>query len=135
MAVAIVIATSLVYAPVRHFGFVNFDDGEFVVENSNIASGVSIANIGWAFRNAYVGTGGPLTWMAHMIDVQLFGLDAGRHHLTSLALHLTNSVLLLVFLARATGSTGRSAVVAGLFALHPLHVESVAWIARARKTS
>src|SRR5262249_34582503 len=77
----------------------------------------------------YDGTGGPLTWLSHMLDAEWFGLDAGRHHVTSVVLHAVNTVLLLVLLWRMTGATVESAVVAGLFALHPLHVESVAWIA------
>jgi len=126
---ALAALTIFVYAPVRHAEFVNFDDGEFVVDNPHIASVLTLDNLAWAFRHPYDATGGPLTWISHMVDVQLFGLDSGRHHLTSLALHLANSLLLLLVLYRMTGAVGRSAFVAALFALHPLHVESVAWVA------
>jgi protein O-mannosyl-transferase len=117
-----------VFWPVRQFEFVNYDDLEFVVENPHVASGLSTSNVVWAFAHPYTATGGPLTWISHMLDVESFGMDAGAHHVTSLVLHLCNSLLLLAVLARMTGSTGRSACVAALFAVHPLHVESVAWV-------
>ena len=82
----------------------------------------------WAFANPYTATGGPVTWISHMLDVETFGMDAGAHHVTSLVLHLCNALLLLTVLWRMTGAIGRSAFVAALFAVHPLHVESVAWV-------
>jgi tetratricopeptide (TPR) repeat protein len=121
--------TCLVFAPVRHFDFVTYDDLEFVAENPHVATGLTADNLRWAFANAYTGTGGPITWISHMLDVETFGLDAGAHHVTSLALHVCNSLLLLAILWRMTGAVGQSACVAALFAVHPLHVESVAWVA------
>jgi protein O-mannosyl-transferase len=111
------------------FDFVNYDDLEFVVENSHVSTGISATNLRWAFTNAYAGTGGPLTWISHMVDARLFDLDAGAHHRTSLVLHACNALLLLAVLWTMTHKTGRSAWVAALFAVHPLHVESVAWVA------
>jgi Flp pilus assembly protein TadD len=127
----IAVLTLAVFRPVRHYDFVDYDDPWFVVEHPVVSRGLSVASVRWAFdpANAYVGTGGPLTWLSHMLDVKLFGLRPGPHHLVSLALHTLNSVLLLVVLWRMTGLLGRSACVAALFAVHPLHVESVAWIA------
>jgi protein O-mannosyl-transferase len=118
-----------VFAPVLDFDFVNYDDLEFVVENPHVSTGLSADNIRWAFANAYGATGGPLTWLSHMIDAEMFGLDAGAHHRTSLVLHTCNSLLLFALLWTMTHATGRSAWVAALFAVHPLHVESVAWVA------
>ena len=118
-----------VFAPVVDFDFVNYDDLEFVVENPYVSTGISTGNIKWAFAHAYEGTGGPLTWISHMVDAQLFGLDAGAHHRTSLFLHICNTLLLFAVLSTMTRATGRSALVAALFAAHPLHVESVAWVA------
>ena len=113
----------------RDFECVNYDDLEFVVENPNGATGLSRDNVRWALANPYGAAGGPVTWLSHMIDVELFGMDPGAHHLTSLALHGLDAVLLLIVLARITNAPGPSALVAALFAVHPLHVESVAWIA------
>jgi Flp pilus assembly protein TadD len=128
-AAAIACLVGLTFAPVRNFEFVNYDDLEFVVENPHIATGLSRDNVRWALANPYGATGGPVTWLSHMIDVELFGMDPGAHHLTSLALHGLDAVLLLIVLARITNAPGPSALVAALFAVHPLHVESVAWIA------
>ena len=127
----VVLLTLVVFWPVGHFDFVDYDDPWFVVEHPVVGRGLSLANVAWAFSpaNAYVGTGGPLTWLSHMLDVELFGLRPGPHHLVSVALHALNSALLLLLLWRMTGSVGRSACVAAFFAVHPLHVESVAWIA------
>jgi protein O-mannosyl-transferase len=125
---AITLLTLAVFWPVRHFEFVNYDDLEFVVENPHVATGLTGRNIVWAFANPYAATGGPLTWISHMLDVEMFGMDAGPHHVTSLVLHLCNSALLLALLWRMTAAIGPSVLVAALFAVHPLHVESVAWV-------
>jgi protein O-mannosyl-transferase len=127
-ALLLVGVTWSVFAPVRDFDFVNYDDLEFIVNNRHVAGGLTLENVRWAFANPYLGTGGPITWLSHMLDVELFGLDAGRHHVTSVVIHVVNAVLLLWLLWRLTGSVRRSALVAALFALHPLHVESVAWV-------
>jgi protein O-mannosyl-transferase len=125
----IALLTLTVFAPVAHFDFVNYDDLEFVAENPHVSTGISATNLRWAFANAYAGTGGPLTWISHMADAQLFGLEAGAHHRTSLVLHTCNALLLFAVLLTMTRAPGRSAWVATLFAIHPLHVESVAWVA------
>jgi len=125
----VVLSTVIVFAPVRQFEFVTYDDFDFIVENPHVNTGLSTANLSWAFANPYRATGGPVTWLSHMVDVQLFGLDAGPHHLTSLAIHICNGVLLFVLLTTLTGALGRSLCAATLFAIHPLHVESVAWVA------
>jgi len=129
IGLAIALLTLTVFAPVAHFDFVNYDDLEFVAENPHVSTGISATNLRWAFANAYAGTGGPLTWISHMADAQLFGLEAGAHHRTSLVLHTCNALLLFTVLLAMTHAPGRSAWVATLFAIHPLHVESVAWVA------
>ncbi len=122
-------ATLAVYFPVGHHPFVNYDDGGYVINNANIKSGLDWATISWAFSTFYQGNWHPLTWLSHALDWQLFGLEPGGHHIVNLLLHVVNVVLLFWVLWRATGQAGRSLLVAGLFALHPLNVESVAWIA------
>ncbi|HXT68557.1 MAG TPA: tetratricopeptide repeat protein [Vicinamibacterales bacterium] len=126
---ALATVTLVVFAPVRRATFVDYDDLEYVVENPHVATGLTWDNVAWAFHHPYDNTGGPLTSISQMLDVEIAGLSAPYHHLTSLVLHVVNSVLLLLLLYRLTGVIGRSAFVAALFALHPLHVESVAWIA------
>jgi tetratricopeptide (TPR) repeat protein len=129
VALAIALVTVIVFWPVTSFDFVNYDDLEFLVENPHVATGLRADNLAWAFSNPYSGTGGPLTWISHMLDVEMFGMDAGWHHTTSLVLHLCNSLLLLAVLWKMTETRWPSALVAALFAIHPLHVESVAWVA------
>jgi len=126
---ALIGATLIVYAPVRRHGFVNFDDPQYVGENPAVAGGLTGQALRWAFTTRHAGNWHPLTWISHLLDVQLCGLDAGPHHLTSVLLHVANTALLLALLHRMTGALFRSAFTAGLFALHPLHVESVAWVA------
>ena len=125
----LVAAIALAFAPVRHHDFIPFDDPQYVVENRHVNSGLSWENVRWAFTAGEQGNWHPLTWLSHMLDVELFGLDAGAHHLTSAALHAIGTVLLLVLLVRLGCDRWRSAAVAALFALHPMHVESVAWVA------
>jgi tetratricopeptide (TPR) repeat protein len=122
-------AIAAVYAPVRHFEFTNYDDGEYVTENQHVQRGVTLANLGWAFTTNYAANWHPLTWLSHMLDCQLFGLSAGGHHLMNVLLHITNTLLLFCVLNKMTAAPWRSGFVAALFALHPLHVESVAWVA------
>ncbi len=126
----IAVLTAVTFAPVREFDFVNYDDLEFVAENPHIATGLTAANLRWVFQNAYAATGGPVTWLSHLADVEMFGLNPGGHHLSSLVIHALNAVLLFGWFASATGAVWRSAFVAALFAVHPLHVESVAWISQ-----
>jgi tetratricopeptide (TPR) repeat protein len=117
-----------VFLPVLRGDFVNYDDTAYVTENPPVLAGLTPAGIAWAFDGAHFGNWHPLTWIAHMADVQLFGLQPGGHHLVSLLLHIANTVLLFLLLARVTRQVPAAAFVAALFAVHPLHVESVAWI-------
>ena len=126
--------TGAVYWQVTQFDFTTFDDPLYVYENPNVTAGITAKSIAWAFNIGYQGNWHPLTWLSHMLDAKLFGikkgsgLGPGAHHLTSLMLHIANSMLLLLLLRTATGLLWPSAFVAGLFALHPQHVESVAWV-------
>ncbi|MDD5234463.1 MAG: tetratricopeptide repeat protein [Syntrophales bacterium] len=124
-----VISISSVYWQVGNHDFLNFDDPVYITENPYVNSGLSLENIRWAFTSFHASNWHPLTWLSHMADSQIFGLEAGRHHLVNVFLHIMNSILLFLILNRMTGMLWRSAFVAALFALHPLHVESVAWAA------
>ena len=117
------------FLPAVRNGFINLDDGVYVYDNARVKSGLTWESIRWAWTTLYFGIWHPLTWMSHMLDCQWFGLRPGGHHLTSVLLHATNAVLLFVVLRRMTGALWRPALVAALFGLHPLHVESVAWVA------
>jgi tetratricopeptide (TPR) repeat protein len=128
-ALLLVAVTLAVYWPVAHYPFINYDDPRYVVENPHVATGLTWDNVKWAFTQSYASNWHPLTWISHMLDVQLFGMTPGWHHFINLIFHVINTLLLLFLLKQMTGSLWRSAAVAALFALHPLHVESVAWIA------
>jgi protein O-mannosyl-transferase len=119
----------VLYGQVRDHAFVDFDDYEYITENHHVNSGLTAGNIIWAFTSYHSHNWHPLTWISHMTDVQLFGLNPAGHHLVNVLWHIINSILLLLLLRRLTGALGPSAAVAALFALHPLHVESVAWAA------
>jgi hypothetical protein len=127
--VLLVAAVLIAYWPVYGLGFTSFDDDKYVTTNPNVLAGLSFKTAQWAFTHAYAANWHPLTWMSHMLDVQLFGLRPAGHHLVSLLLHILNVVLLFLVLNRMTKSVWRSAFVAALFGVHPIHVESVAWIA------
>jgi tetratricopeptide (TPR) repeat protein len=129
ISLALIAVTVVVYTAVRRHGFVNLDDPRYVTENAVVAAGLTWRGALWAFTTGYASNWHPLTWLSHMLDVQLYGMQAGGHHLTSLLLHIANTLLLFGVLYRMTGAVGRSAFVAALFAVHPLHVESVAWVA------
>jgi protein O-mannosyl-transferase len=128
LALALAALTVAAFWQVTRCGFVNFDDDRYVTENAHVRAGLALDGVRWAWTTFDNANWHPLTWMSHMLDVSLFGLDAGAHHGVSLLLHALASLLLFGALARMTRAPGRSAVVAGLFAVHPLHVESVAWI-------
>jgi tetratricopeptide (TPR) repeat protein len=119
----------LVFGQVGGDSFINYDDDLYVYENPHIRGGLTKEGISWAFTTFDAANWHPLTWISHMTDVQLFGLDAGWHHRVNVLFHLANTALLFLVLWRMTGGLWRSAFVAALFAVHPLHVESVAWIA------
>jgi tetratricopeptide (TPR) repeat protein len=129
LSVGLIAADVAVYAPVRRHDFVYFDDQYYVTENPMVAAGLTWRGVVWAFTTGHAANWHPLTWLSHMLDVQLYGMHAGGHHLTNLVLHIVNTLLLFGVLQRMTGATGRSGFVAALFAVHPLHVESVAWVA------
>ena len=129
LCICLAIATILLYYPVGGHPFLNYDDDVYVQNNSHIKAGLSWATVGWAFTSFYASNWHPLTWLSHALDYQWFGLDAGKHHETNLLLHVINVLLLFGVLWRATSYMGRSAMVAALLALHPINVESVAWIA------
>ena len=128
IASALTVAAVAAYWQVRNFRFVNFDDAEYVVENSHVNTGLTWQNVVWAFTKYHSCNWHPLTWISHMLDCQIFGMDARWHHGVNLALHVASTLLLFFILKQATGGIWRSVFVAGAFALHPLHVESVAWI-------
>ncbi|MGI8438350.1 MAG: tetratricopeptide repeat protein [Chthoniobacterales bacterium] len=126
--------TFAVYAQVAGHQFISFDDNEYITANPIVARGLTGAGLLWAFTTFHAGNWHPLTWLAHMFDSQLFGLWAGGHLLVNVAVHTASVLLLFWFLRRATGAKWPSACVASLFALHPLHVESVAWAAERKDT-
>jgi protein O-mannosyl-transferase len=129
LGLALALATLALYYPVHSHPFLNYDDTLYVTENDQVQAGLTLLTVQWAFTTFEVGTWHPLTWLSHALDCQWFGLDPGPHHDTSLLLHTLNVVLLFWVLQAATGYAGRSAMVAALFALHPISVESVAWVA------
>lgn len=122
------LGVAAVYAQVLGHEFINLDDDRYVTANAQVRAGLTAKGLAWAFGEFTTANWHPLTWLSHMLDVQLFGLDAGAHHGTSVLLHLANSLLLFHLLLTATRQLGPAAAVAGLFALHPAHVESVAWV-------
>ena len=129
LAVLLALVTAAVFWPVRHHEFVNYDDATYLTEKPHIVNGLSWENARWAFGSQPDDYWRPLTQLSFMLDCQLFGLKAGAHHLSSLALHLAATLLLFLVFQRMTGALWRSAMVAAVFALHPLHVEPVAWAA------
>jgi tetratricopeptide (TPR) repeat protein len=128
MCVLLAALTLGVFWPVVHCGLTNYDDFDYITNNPHVLSGLTWENVRWAFANAYYDYWHPLAWISHMADMELFGGNAGGYHLTSLLIHVANTLLLFWVLQSMTGAVGRSAVVAALFAVHPLHVESVAWV-------
>ena len=121
--------TLIAFWPVFQNDFVRYDDPDYVTENLHVLKGLSWANVGWAFAGGHAGNWHPLTWLSHMLDVQLFGLNAAGHHAINLLIHVGNTLVLFLLLKRMTGAFWRSGLVAAFFGVHPLHVESVAWIA------
>jgi tetratricopeptide (TPR) repeat protein len=126
--VGLAAAVAVVYAQTASFAFVNVDDPEYVTENPQVLLGLGAGGVRWAF-GFRASNWHPLTWLSHMLDVDLFGVRAGGHHLVGALFHLLNTLLLFQLFRTSTGATGRSAVVAAFFGVHPLHVESVAWVA------
>lgn len=118
-----------VYWGVQHFDFVNWDDSMYLTENVNVQGGLSPSNVWWALTTGHAPYWHPLTWLSHMLDVSLYGMNPGPHHVTNLIIHIASTLLLFLLLRRMTADAGPSAFVAAMFAVHPLHVESVAWLA------
>jgi len=129
ICVALAGVVVLLYGQVAHHEFVTLDDRPYVYENPRVKGGLTAENVAWAFTAFHEGNWHPLTWLSHMVDAELWGLAPGPHHLTNVLLHALNAVLLFLALVVLTGATWRSALVAALFAVHPLRVESVAWVA------
>jgi len=129
IAVLLAAASLAVYWPIAHHPFLNLDDNQYVSDNEHVQEGLTWTTVAWAFTSYDALNWHPLTWLSHAADVQMFGLEPGPHHAVNLVLHALNVVLLFLVLQRATGCVGRSAMVAALFALHPINVESVAWLA------
>ncbi len=128
IAIGILALTIAVYWQTATFGFVIYDDPPYVTENPRVRAGLSVAGVRWAFTHADVGNWQPLTTLSHMLACELFGLDASGHHLFNVGLHAAAALALFAWLNAATGAAWPSAFVAALFAVHPLHVESVAWV-------
>ncbi len=126
----LVLATLLLYGRVVHHEFLEFDDSQYVTENIHVSTGLNRGNVVWAFTSFREGNWHPLTWISHMTDCQLFGLSSGPPHLVNVVLHAANVLLLFWLLQRGTGAVWRSFFVAALFAVHPLNVETVAWVAQ-----
>ena len=126
ISLALVAGTFGLYFHALDNDFVNYDDPDYVSENAKLQSGLTLDGVRWAFTTSFVGNWHPLTWLSHMLDWQLFGANPGAHHLVNVFLHVANALLLFLLLNCMTGARWRSAIVAGLFALHPLAVESVA---------
>ena len=127
ICIALAAGTLALYWPATHDAFINFDDNAYVTDNPHVKAGVTWSGVVWAFKSGYAANWHPLTWISHMLDYQLFGLNPGAHHLMNVLFHIANTVLLFILLNYMTGALWRSAFVAALFAWHPLHVESVAW--------
>ena len=126
--IGLVLLNLAIYFSIASHGFVTLDDPGYVSENPQVAAGLTWSGFVWAWTTGTLANWHPLTWLSHMLDVQLFGMQPGWHHVTSLVLHVLNSLLLFALFLRMTGAIWRSACVAALFAAHPLHVESVAWL-------
>jgi Flp pilus assembly protein TadD len=129
ICLALALVTTALYWPVTHHNFVNFDDDDYITNNSHVQAGLTWAGVIWAFQSGAAANWHPLTWLSHMLDCQLYGLNPDGHHSTNLLFHVANTLLLFLLLRQLTGALWRSAFVAALFAWHPLHVESVAWAA------
>jgi Tfp pilus assembly protein PilF len=124
----LIVTTLVIYWPLGNHEFINLDDDVYVYDNPQVKAGLTLKGVTWAFTSLTASNWHPLTWLSHMLDCQLYGLNPGAHHVTSLLFHIANTLLLFWVLKRMTGRLWASSFVAALFALHPLHVESVAWV-------
>ncbi|HUN56232.1 MAG TPA: hypothetical protein VMU29_13860 [Smithella sp.] len=130
--ILLIVASCAAFGRLAGSEFINHDDQAFVTENSYVQSGITLDGIRWAFSTSYYGGWVPLSWLSYMFDYQFYGLNASGYHVTNLILHILSALLLFWLFTRMTGAIWKSAFVAALFALHPLHVESVAWISERR---
>lgn len=128
VCILLVVSVIAIYLQTTGFDFVGFDDDDYITKNPSIQTGITLRSVVWAFTSTYASNWHPLTWISHLLDVELFELDPSGHHLVNVILHTANSILLFFVLIAATQRLWASAFVAALFAVHPLHVESVAWI-------
>ena len=129
VSLCLIAVTIGVYIQVINFDFVGYDDELYVTKNIHVQKGVSLEGLKWAFTTIHAGNWHPLTWISHMIDCTLYGLNPAGHHWGNVEFHIANTVLLFLVLFMMTRALWKCAFVAALFALHPLHVESVAWVA------
>ena len=129
ICILLTVATFLPFWRINHCDFITYDDAIYIIDNGHIQNGLTMDGLRWAFTTGYSANWHPLTWISHMLDVQLFGLNPQWHHLMNLLFHIANTLLLFLVLQRMSKALWQSAFVAALFALHPLHVESVAWVA------
>ena len=120
--------TSTVYWQVKNHDFINLDDKEYITGNQYVQDGLTVRGVVWAFTSVHCCNWHPLTWISHMLDCEIYGINPGMHHLTNLIFHIANTILLYFVFRRMTGCLWKSAFIAALFSLHPLHVESVAWV-------
>ena len=134
LGLLLVIFTFVLFQQVRGYDFVSFDDPVYITENPEIHDGLTWSNVAWAFTSTHASFWHPLTWLSLMLDCQVYGLNPGGHHFSNLLLHILNTLALFLVLHRLTGACWRSALVAALFAVHPLHVESVAWVSQRKDT-
>lgn len=128
LCILLAITTLAVYSPIIRAPFLNYDDALHVTENAHVRAGLTWSTVQWAFRSSETSDWHPITWLSHALDCQLFGLSPAGPHAVNLAIHAINAVLLFLILEAATGFLWQSFGVAALFALHPINVESVAWI-------
>ncbi|HEY3488542.1 MAG TPA: glycosyltransferase family 39 protein [Candidatus Deferrimicrobiaceae bacterium] len=128
IALALAAVTAAAYSPVLGNGFILFDDPEYLTRNAHVLGGITADSLRWAFTGFDASNWHPLTWLSHMLDVRLFGLDPSMHHAVNLLFHIANVVLVFLVFRKMTGRDRESAAASVLFALHPLHVESVAWV-------
>src|SRR5438309_9716152 len=129
IALGLVALVSIVFGQTAHFGWVRYDDHDYVYRSGRVTSGLSFSNIAWALTHFHAANWHPITTLSHMLDCQLFGVKPGLHHFSSIVIHTLAAIVLFFALDSLTGKIWRSAFVAAVFAIHPLRAESVAWIA------
>src|SRR6202035_2313942 len=129
LSLLLVLGTFLLYSSVRTHDFINYDDKDYVLDNPHVTAGLNWETVRWSLTANEQANWHPLTWLSHALDCQVFGLDAGYHHVSNLLIHALNVLLLFWLLQQATGMLGRSFLVAAMFAWHPFNVQSVAWVA------